>query len=448
MKDTQEKELIVSHQSDLLTQDLVLSGVFEYSKLRDYGLSFDAPFIRYEHPSGNIFYPKNQALEFEHVKLSQEKREKLIRFLEDELNEYKNYLSHFKEEIQSSENALHKITTFFEKSKQSARTIPYFYLERSLQKDLQQENISPDQIPSALTDTTRASLELEKLYTKYESEIKEYKETQKKIPQELHNDLQNFCDRFAYLGMIYFKGRPWTQTDVFAMLLHLNPHNSKQYKTLKEENLTPSAQTLAQLLKLRTQKWELMCYGAFLFRKFMIDSFSNLIHYEDILSLRIQELIDLFKGSYPPADIKQKRDAFVLEITQNGVVLTEKEKDIPEEKRDSTYADIQSIKGMTAQGGKVQARVKIILSPDDGFKMKDGDILVTKMSTPNFLPLMKKASAFITDIGGITSHAAIISREMKKPCIIGTQNATKVLNDGDLVEVDADNGVVRILERV
>jgi phosphoenolpyruvate synthase/pyruvate phosphate dikinase len=59
---------------------------------------------------------------------------------------------------------------------------------------------------------------------------------------------------------------------------------------------------------------------------------------------------------------------------------------------------------------------------------------------------MQRASGFITDEGGITCHAAIVSREMGKPCIIGTRNATKILKDGDLVQVDAIHGVVRILE--
>ena len=58
---------------------------------------------------------------------------------------------------------------------------------------------------------------------------------------------------------------------------------------------------------------------------------------------------------------------------------------------------------------------------------------------------MKKAAAFVTDIGGITSHAAIVSREMGKPCIIGTKNATKVLKDGMMIEVNADNGTIKIL---
>jgi len=60
---------------------------------------------------------------------------------------------------------------------------------------------------------------------------------------------------------------------------------------------------------------------------------------------------------------------------------------------------------------------------------------------------MERAAAFVTDEGGILCHAAIVAREMSKPCVTATKNATKVLKDGDLVEVDANNGVVRILER-
>jgi len=63
------------------------------------------------------------------------------------------------------------------------------------------------------------------------------------------------------------------------------------------------------------------------------------------------------------------------------------------------------------------------------------------------MPAIKKASAIVTNVGGITCHAAIVSRELKIPCIIGTKIATKVLKDGDLVEVDAQKGIVKILKR-
>jgi phosphohistidine swiveling domain-containing protein len=107
----------------------------------------------------------------------------------------------------------------------------------------------------------------------------------------------------------------------------------------------------------------------------------------------------------------------------------------------------EEIKGQVAFKGIVKGIVKIVKSVDDLPKVKDGDILVTQMTSPNFLVAMKRAIAFVTNEGGITCHAAIVAREMRKPCIIGTKIATKVLKDGDLVEVDANNGIVKILNK-
>ena len=104
-------------------------------------------------------------------------------------------------------------------------------------------------------------------------------------------------------------------------------------------------------------------------------------------------------------------------------------------------------KGLSVYKGVVKGRVRRVMGHKQIPQIIEGEILVSPMTMPDFLPAMQKASAFVTDEGGITCHAAIIAREMKKPCIVGTKIATQVLKDGDLVEVDADNGVVRILER-
>lgn len=108
---------------------------------------------------------------------------------------------------------------------------------------------------------------------------------------------------------------------------------------------------------------------------------------------------------------------------------------------------INSVTGQIANKGKVTGTVRVILDPHDEKGFMDGDILVTSMTRPEFVSLMKRAGGVVTNEGGITSHAAIVSRELKKPCIIGTKNATRVLHDGDLVEVDADKGIVRIIEK-
>ncbi len=112
-----------------------------------------------------------------------------------------------------------------------------------------------------------------------------------------------------------------------------------------------------------------------------------------------------------------------------------------------TQKTSQLIKGSIAYKGVATGLVRLVIDPRrDSSSFKAGEILVTGMTRPEFLPIMKKASAFITDAGGILSHAAIVARELKKPCIIGTHIATQLLKNGDLVEVDANKGIIKIIK--
>jgi phosphohistidine swiveling domain-containing protein len=104
------------------------------------------------------------------------------------------------------------------------------------------------------------------------------------------------------------------------------------------------------------------------------------------------------------------------------------------------------LRGVIACQGIVRGVVKVIKDNLQLNKIKKGDILVAVMTTPDFVPAMEKAAAFVTDEGGILCHAAIVSREMKKPCIIGTKVATQVLMDGNIVEVNANKGTVKIIK--
>lgn len=108
---------------------------------------------------------------------------------------------------------------------------------------------------------------------------------------------------------------------------------------------------------------------------------------------------------------------------------------------------VTELKGAVAFKGVVRGKAKIVMIAHEIGKVEEGDILVAPTTAPSYIVGMKKAVGFIADEGGITSHTAIVAREMKKPCIIGTKIATKVLKDGDLVEVDAERGVVKIIER-
>lgn len=112
---------------------------------------------------------------------------------------------------------------------------------------------------------------------------------------------------------------------------------------------------------------------------------------------------------------------------------------------ENAFSHAGEIQGGVASRGQAKGRVRVIQNRADFTNLEAGDILVTQMTRPEFVPIMEKAAAVVTDEGGVTCHAAIASRELGIPCVIGTQIATKVLKDGDVVEVDADHGVVRRL---
>lgn len=113
----------------------------------------------------------------------------------------------------------------------------------------------------------------------------------------------------------------------------------------------------------------------------------------------------------------------------------------------SETSKMSEVKGLIANKGIVKGKVIIIQTHHDIKKVKPGDILVANTTHPNYLPAMQVAAAFITNEGGIISHAAIVARELNKPCIVGTKTATKILKDGDIIEVNANQGIVKILER-
>lgn len=107
--------------------------------------------------------------------------------------------------------------------------------------------------------------------------------------------------------------------------------------------------------------------------------------------------------------------------------------------------DTSTLVGSCACPGKVRGRVCVVNLPEEMKKMRTGNIMVSHSTNPNLLSAMKMASAIVTDAGGLTSHAAIVSRELRIPCVVGTKFATQVFKDDDRVEVDAIKGIVKKL---
>lgn len=161
-----------------------------------------------------------------------------------------------------------------------------------------------------------------------------------------------------------------------------------------------------------------------------------------------QEIIDILdKGKIiNKKEIRKRIKSYKLVYNKHGFSLISPWKEEIIEKK------MSEIKGTVAFGGKVRGRVVIVKESLSGTskntvkEIKNDSILVTEMTSPDMIPAVKKSLAIVTDVGGLLCHAAIIARELKKPCIIGTRIASSILKTGDLVEVDANKGMVKILK--
>jgi pyruvate,water dikinase len=138
--------------------------------------------------------------------------------------------------------------------------------------------------------------------------------------------------------------------------------------------------------------------------------------------------------------VEERGKIFILQArpeTVHGM----KEKVKGEERKDIMEQEIL-VRGIGVSPGRSSGRVKIILDAKNISGFKQGEVLVTGMTTPDWVPAMKIASAVVTDLGGKTCHAAIVSRELGVPCVVGTENGTRVLNDDKMVTVDGQRGLI------
>jgi phosphohistidine swiveling domain-containing protein len=175
------------------------------------------------------------------------------------------------------------------------------------------------------------------------------------------------------------------------------------------------------------------------------------IKYHELTLSTVEEVADFIKsGKRIGKKTMRSRDRGVMQIFEKGKVTRFYGKEAKEMFEIATAAKSATIlRGITASAGKtakIKGVVKIVHNPSRDF-FTQGQILVTSMTRVEFVPLMRKAKAVITNEGGVACHAAIVSRELGIPCIIGTKTATMVLKDNDLVEVDTNNGTVRVVKK-
>jgi len=143
-------------------------------------------------------------------------------------------------------------------------------------------------------------------------------------------------------------------------------------------------------------------------------------------------------------DLPFPQSVFIVQARPETVWSSRKAEAKPAEVKAARLAEAKAVvKGLPASPGVAYGKAKVCLTLEDAKRlMQKGDILVTKMTDPDWVPYMRLASAIITDEGGMTAHAAIVSRELGIPCIVGTREATKVMKTGEYYTVDARAGVV------
>lgn len=177
---------------------------------------------------------------------------------------------------------------------------------------------------------------------------------------------------------------------------------------------------------------------------------------KDLYSIyRIDEVlkaVDLKKDIVATEEKKRRNEYYILWLKKGKLLFYSGQTALRKiDEQVEKASTLKELKGQTASKGHVTGEARIIIPGSITLlnlalkSFKSGEVLITTMTQPNMVPIMAKAKAIVTDEGGLTSHAAIIARELKLPCVVGTKFATKIIKDGDLIEVDASKGIVKIV---
>ncbi|MFA5878519.1 MAG: PEP-utilizing enzyme [Candidatus Staskawiczbacteria bacterium] len=287
-------------------------------------------------------------------------------------------------------------------------------------------------------------------------------------------DIKGYLDKFSWIEARWYIGEGWKREDVIERITSLNPNqdfgkmvrelkglvkeNKKEFKRIsKELKLTKKevdfVKTAKEFVYIRTYRTDIFNQAGFVARPFLREIAKRLgISFGELIFMSASEVNACLASANIPEQIylklKERQKSYGATL-HNGEVIFFEGDELNQFRRDQNIVDstdisVKEIKGVVACGGKVTGKARIVSMNKRGLsEVRIGDILVASMTTPDFIPAMQKAAAFVTDEGGITCHAAIVAREMKKPCIIGTKIATKVFKDGDSMEVDANTGIVK-----
>ncbi|MEK7463623.1 MAG: PEP-utilizing enzyme [Patescibacteria group bacterium] len=294
------------------------------------------------------------------------------------------------------------------------------------------------------------------------------------LSQKINEHLKKWCwTPFAYLGPSYKIGdylKLWHD----QILNNINPEaeiaeriekpkliESKRAALKASLDLTENQARIfditADIIFLKNYRKDVSFHGYYVLNKVFQEigkrKFLSINQLQVMSHIEIIEMLNSGKSANLMTINKRKSDTIILIRDGKSQILSgidassfiRKEESYIE--KDTIDVSAKEFKGVCACSGHAKGPIKIINTPEEMGKMDEGDIMLSHTTFPSLVPAMKKAAAIITEDGGVTCHAAIVARELNTPCVTGIKLLTSILKDGDMVEVDANSGIVKILNK-
>ncbi len=286
----------------------------------------------------------------------------------------------------------------------------------------------------------------------------------KDVDNQMTNDLHQ---KYSWLNMYMWTGHPWTLEEYVQRIQDILRNRQKLEEELevKDKKIAYAKSIVEDIHDLATKTFFKNLQYLIYLKTYRIDVFTeswyyvqNLIaeigkrlglSYDDLGRLTGSEIPRVLNGeSISPGELR-KRDHVVVARVDNvtNYYYGEAFHKILTVLDSFGMSDTKELKGTIGYKGIVRGIAKVLLTDQELGKLNKGDILVSNLTNPNYNPAFAIVAGLVTDEGGVLCHSAIMAREFSIPCVIGTKFATKVIQDGDMIEVDANKGTVRILEK-
>lgn len=287
---------------------------------------------------------------------------------------------------------------------------------------------------------------------KLQHEVESFRDN---VPQDKFNELY---ENYKWLSCLDLHNNPWTITQfkeaISAFkkqpLVARKPFTEYVHKLNINQTDFQYLLIAQRFVYIKDARDDFRRHGVYYVLPFFAEISKRMgITAKDISYVKTSEVINFLKNNLTISSdiIQDRKKGFVMYLdAQSNIVCLQGniiEEALINFRLSNKVEVLNEIKGMVASRGKAVGKVAIIHGIKELPKVVNGSILVAITTHPDYTIAMRKAAAIVTDEGGITCHAAIVSREYGIPCIVGTQNATKVLKDGDKVEVNAIEGWVR-----